>query len=556
MKYPAVCCLAVLLPTVCAAHALVFTNGIVYTANDSQPRADAVLVEDGRITFVGTSVQVAQRAPKEARRIDLRGRALLPGFTDAHVHLLSVGERELSFNLEGSQSVTDLQMRLRRRAAETPQGQWIVGRGWIESRWDPPQFPTRKDIDAVASDRPVLLERADGHAVLVNSVALRLARIDGKTPEPPGGRILKDPKTGEPTGMLIDTAIDLVQRMVPASTDTERLRALAVGLERSKKLGWTQLQIAGNTSSEVELIRRLCRKGELKLRIYDAIGGPGVDADRLLKSGASVDECDGRLTVRGIKLYIDGALGSRGAALLAPYHDAPDTKGLLVNREEDLYPILVEALRRGIQIETHAIGDRGNRVVLDLYERAFKAVPLAERVVAGPRWRIEHAQIIDPSDIPRFGKLGVIASMQPSHAIGDFFFAPQRLGSDRLSGAYAWQSLIKSGAIVAAGSDAPVERGEPLIEFYAAVARRSLEGFADESWHREQRVSREQALKMFTLWPAFAAFQEREGGSIEAGKRADFTVFDDDIMQIPEDRILRSRAVMTVVGGEVVYSAD
>lgn len=537
------------------AASVIFVNGKVYTANDAQPRAEAVVVEDGRITFVGSSTEAVRRAPQQARRIDLQGRAMFPGFTDAHAHLLGIGERELSFNLEGITGVTDLQARLLERAAGVERGQWITGRGWIESRWTPAVFPTRADLDAAVADRPVLLYRVDGHGALANSMALKLAGIDRETPDPEGGRILRDPGTQEATGILIDRAIDLVQRLIPPPTDADRLRALEVGAERSLRLGWTQLQIAGNSFDEVELIRRLCAQGKLRLRVYDAIDGPGADADRLLASGASLDECDGRLTVRGIKLYIDGALGSRGAALLAPYSDAPDTAGLLVNKEEDVYRVLVNALRRGIQIQTHAIGDRGNRIVLDLYARAFEAVPPAERKLPEPRWRIEHAQIIDPADIPRFGRLGVIASMQPSHAISDFFFAPTRLGPQRLSGAYAWRSLIDSGAKVAAGSDAPFERGDPVIEFYAAVVRRSIEGFADENWHREQRVTREQALRMLTLWPAYAAFQEKDRGSIEVGKRADFTVFSGDIMQIPDTELLKTRAVMTVIGGEVVYTA-
>jgi predicted amidohydrolase YtcJ len=292
----------------------------------------------------------------------------------------------------------------------------------------------------------------------------------------------------------------------------------------------------------------------MKLRVYNAIGGPGADVDRLLRDGASINRCGDRLTVRSIKLYIDGALGSRGAALLAPYSDSSSSTGLLVNQPAVLEPILREALKRGIQIETHAIGDRGNRIMLDLYEQAFAAVPVKDRKVAEPRWRLEHAQVINGADIPRFAKLGVIASMQPSHAIGDLFFAPARLGPERVGDAYAWKKLLDSGAVVVAGSDAPVEIGDPRIELYAAVTRRSLDGFADENWHLEQRVSRQQALKMLTLAPAYAAFQERERGSIEVGKQADFTVFTRDLMTIPEKDILGTSVAYTIIGGEVVYT--
>lgn len=536
-----------------AAPPLVLYNTAVYTANDSQPRAEAVIAQNGVITFVGSSVEALKRAPAEARKIDLGGKTVLPGLTDAHAHLAGIGFRELEFNLQGTPSLADLQQRLRERTGQTNPGDWLTGRGWIESRWSPATFPTRKDLDAVTSDRAVVLTRGDGHALVANSLALKRAGIDRNTKDPAGGSILRD-TAGEPTGMLVDEAMELVRKLIPPRTDADVEKALEVGAARYTALGWTQMQNAGTTWKEVDLLCGLYKKERIKLRVYDAIGGPGEDANRLLKEGASINRCGDRLTVRGIKLYIDGALGSRGAALLAPYSDSPTSTGLLVNEPEFLYPVLTEALKRGIQIETHAIGDRGNRITLDLYEKAFAAVPEKDRKVATPRWRIEHAQILNPADIPRFAKLGVIASMQPSHAIGDFYFAPQRLGPERLTGAYAWRSLLTADAIVAAGSDAPVEKGDPLIEFYAAAERRSLDGFADSNWHLEERVSRDQALKMLTIWPAYAAFQENERGSIEVGKQADFSVFSANIMEIPEPEILKAKPVMTVIGGEIVHS--
>ena len=537
-----------------AATPLILNNGNFYTAADSQPRAEAVVIVEGRITFVGKNTDALRRAPAGARRIDLQGVTVLPGLTDAHAHLGDIGERELTFNLEGTASLEELKNKLRGRATQGNPGDWLFGRGWLESRWTPPAFPTRKDLDAAAADRPVVLRRADGHALVANSLALKRAGIDRNTAAPAGGSILKD-AAGEPTGMLIDNAQMMVLRLLPPPTDAERAKALEIGALRSVRLGWTQLQIAGNSFHEVDQICRLYQQGRIKLRLYDAIYGPGPDADRLLSQGPSLHGCGDKLPVRGIKLYIDGALGSRGAALLAPYSDSPASSGLLVNTEATLFPILTQALRRGIQVETHAIGDRGNRIMLDLYERAFAAVPVKQRAVAEPRWRIEHAQILSPADIPRFARLGVIASMQPSHAIGDLYFAPRRLGPERLAGAYAWHSLLDSGAIVAAGTDAPVEKGDPLIEFYAAVARRSLEGFADANWHLEQRVARAQALKMLSLSGAYAAFQDKERGSIEPGKLADFTVLSGDIMTIPEAQILRTHVLMTIIGGEVVYAA-
>ncbi len=268
---------------------------------------------------------------------------------------------------------------------------------------------------------------------------------------------------------------------------------------------------------------------------------------------ATINAFDHHFTQRTIKVSFDGALGSRGAALLKPYNDSPDTSGFLTEKPEELRPMFEEALRRGIQVETHAIGDRANRIILDFYEQAFKAVPPEQRKIREPRWRVEHAQIVDPADIPRFARLGVIPSMQPSHAISDLFFARSRLGLDRLDGAYAWQSFLKSGAIICGGSDAPIERGEPMIEFYAAVGRKSIRGESTEGWHPEQAVSREQALKMFTIWPAYAAFEEKEKGSIEVGKLADFTVLSADILKIPEAEILQMRCIMNIIGGEIVF---
>ncbi len=538
-----------------ASEDLLLTHAHIYTANDRQPTAEAVLVRDGRIAFVGSSADAAQQAVSGARVIDLAGRTVLPGLTDSHVHLAGVGDRELSFNLEGTASLAELQSRLRERAAHTEQGKWVIGRGWIESKWAPPKFPTAAELDAAALDHPVGLRRADGHAIVVNSLALRLAHIDRSTPNPSGGEILRDAATGEATGMLIDGAQMLVDRLIPGSTPAETVQELTVGAARELSLGWTQVHVAGNDLEEVTALRQLVGSGKIKLRIYNAVSGPGRTADWLLERGPQREGDGSRFTARTIKLYADGALGSRGAALLAPYADAPGSTGLMRNTEEQLMPVLLAALRRGVQVETHAIGDRANRTVLDLYERAFAQVPVAERAVAEPRWRIEHAQIISPADLPRFARLGVIAAMQPSHAISDLFFAPSRLGLARLADSYPWHSLLATGARLTGGSDAPVERGDPLIEFYAAVARQSLDGFSDANWHREQRLSRAEALKMFSLWPAYAAFQEHERGSIVVGKLADFSVFSADIMTIPEPEILKASCVMTIVGGEIVYQA-
>lgn len=531
----------------------IFTNGNIYTLNEGQPRAEAIAVSGGRIVFVGANEDALKLRQPATRVVDFLGATVVPGMTDSHCHIFGVGQREMTLNLEGTGSLKEFLDKLKERIKAAEAGKWITGRGWIETFWKPQTFPTRHDLDTISPHNPVFLTRADGHGAVANSAALRLAGITKETANPFGGEILREKKTGEPAGMLLDHAQNLVQRHVPQPTPSELEEALLRGAQRSLQLGWCEIQNAGSIRAEVDLIRKLYGEGKVKLRIYNAVYGPGEAAERLLKTEPILNAFDHRFTTRTIKVVFDGSLGSRSAALLEPYSDAPDTSGFLTQKEAELRPMFCEALRRGIQIETHAIGDRANRLILDLYEEAFHAVPPNERKVSDPRWRVEHAQNLTAQDLPRFAQLGVIASMQPSHAIGDLFFAPARLGPKRLEGAYSWKSLLKTGALIAGGSDAPVERGEPMIEFYAAVSRKSMGGEQREGWHPEQAVSREQALKMFTVWPAYAAFEEHDKGSIEPGKLADLTVLSDDIMKIDEPQILKTRCLMTVIGGEVVF---
>jgi predicted amidohydrolase YtcJ len=532
----------------------VFTNGNVYTVNRVAPHAEAIAIRAGRIIFAGSNEAAKRFLGSRTRMIDLRGKTVVPGFTDSHYHIFGVGERLTHLDLARATSRDSFLNAVKEQAKEAAPGRWITGRGWIETFWKPPVFPAREDLDKIAPDNPIFLVRADGHGAVANSKALQAAGIDAKTPDPFGGQILREKATGEPTGMLLDNAMDLVEKKIPPPSAEENERALLSGAERSIQLGWCEIQNAGSELPQLELMQKLYGAGKIKLRIYNAVYGPGEAARKILQDGPILDAYDHHFTTRTIKVIFDGSLGSRSAALLEPYSDA-DTSGFLTQKEADLRPMFEDALRRGIQVETHAIGDRANRLILDLYEEAFKAVPPNERKVQDPRWRVEHAQILSAADLPRFAKLGVIASMQPSHAISDLFFAPSRLGEKRLAGAYAWQSLLKSGAIIAAGSDAPVELGEPMIEFYAAVARKSKDGFSAPDWHPEQAVSREQALQMLTRWPAYAAFQEKEKGSIQPGKLADLTILSDDIMKIPAPDILRARCLMTVIGGEIVYDS-
>jgi hypothetical protein len=390
--------------------------------------------------------------------------------------------------------------------------------------------------------------RADGHALVASGAALAAAGVSAATEDPVGGRILRD-AAGEPTGMLVDLAMDILNPLLATPNEARREEFYRTGGQVYAAYGWTGLHNMSVAPEDVALMERLAGKGDLEIRVYNALDKAGYD---MVRNGPRTDET-GRIVTRAIKLYADGALGSRGALLAEPYADDPATKGLQLISDEEVLPLLDRAMRDGVQVATHAIGDRGNTLVLDWYEKTRAAVPAAERRVSEPRWRIEHAQIVNPADIARFKAGGVIASMQPSHAIGDFYFAPARLGDARLDGAYAWKTLLGAGAMIAGGSDAPVERGEPMIEFYAAVSRKDQKGFSGEGWHPEQKATREQALKMFTIWAAYAAFEEKSRGSIEPGKLADFTVLSADIMQIPEAEILKTRCLMTVIGGEVAF---
>jgi predicted amidohydrolase YtcJ len=532
------------------AQDLLIRGGPIYTGVEGAPAAEVVVVRDGRIAFVGPATGAPDVGSIDS--IDLRGAALFPGFTDGHAHLDGVGWRELTLNVEGSASVAEAMARLTAWAEAHPDGP-IVGRGWIETRWPEGRFLTAADLDAAAPGRVVLLGRADGHAVVVSSPALAAAGVTVETVAPPGGEILRGPD-GQPTGLLVDAAEQLVAGLMPQA-DPEALRdAYRAGFRVEAAYGWTGVHFMSAPWKDIPLLEAMAEAGEAPLRVYNSVTPDGATA---LIAGGPRSVADGRIITRAVKYYADGALGSRGAALFEPYADRPDTTGLMQITGAEIVPLYEAALRGGIQVATHAIGDRGNASVAEWYATALAAVPPADRPDgADVRWRIEHAQILRPSDYHWFVDLPIIASMQPSHAIGDLYFAPARLGDARLDGAYAWRSLVDLGVIVVGGSDAPVERGAPLIEFYAAVARADLQGFQGPDWRPGEAVDRATALKMFTLWPAWASFREHELGTIEVGKRADFTAFSVDLMTAPVADIPKGHAILTVVDGVVVYRAD
>lgn len=531
--------------TPAASPVTIFTGGQIYTGVDDAPTAEAVAVADGVIVAVGARELVEAGAGDNPTIVDLKGATLFPGFTDAHAHFFGIGMRELSLNLEGVGSISELVSIVGANVQHAGEGELVYGRGWIETGWPEGRMPNRDDLDPVSGDTPVLLERADGHAMVANSAALAAAGIDDATPDPDGGKIERD-ANGRATGILIDNAMSAVAPLFSEPDMAEKREAYAKASDVYAAYGWTGLHNMSVDPDDLGIIESMADEGAIDLRVYNSLRRSGFAA--LAKSGPR-QNANGHVITRAIKLYIDGALGSRGAALSEPYSDRPDTSGLFLMKPDKAAALFEQAINAGIQINTHAIGDRGNTVLLDWYANTFAAHPDKNDT----RWRIEHAQILHSTDIPRFAELGVIPSMQPSHAIGDLYFAPARLGTDRLDGAYAWRALIDSGSIIAGGTDAPVERGDPLIEFYAAVARRGLDGYQDENWHAEQAVTRAEALKMFTLWPAYASFQEETLGLIEPGKRADFTVFSKDIMTVEESEILNAKPVMTVVDGEIVF---
>ena len=534
----------------CLEADLVLINAKVYTANEKLPEAEAVAILKDKIIFVGSANESIQYTCNDNRVEDLQGKFIFPGFIDAHAHLKGIGYREMNLNLQGANSLKEMLTQVEIYANKLEQGKWVVGRGWIEKKWPEGRFPTIQELDMISPDKPMALERADGHAIIVNSLALEMANITGDTPDPVGGKIDKD-VNGKPNGVLIDKASLLVESIIPKRTREDEKQALRLGLDRTAMMGWTQLQDAGSPLSDYEILKEIKEEEGLPVRIHMYISD-GEDALKFINTGPYFDE-DHYLISRGVKLYADGAIGSRGAAFFEKYDDY-ETKGLVIFQKEETMPKLIKSLVNGIQIQTHAIGDLANSITLDWYEEAFNSVKLENRLIENPRWRIEHAQNILPEDQIRYSDLDVIASMQPSHAIGDLHFAHKRLGEQRLDNAYTWRNLIDLGVTIAGGSDAPVEIGDPRIEFKAAVSRKDLDGFYKDYWNIEQSVSREEALYMFTKWASYSVFEEDIKGTIEVGKLADFTVFSKDLMTIPEEEIMSSEVVMTIVGGEIKFS--
>jgi len=535
------------LPAQQAPADLVVTNARIYTADANRPLAEALAVREGRLLFVGSRRGAEALAGPRTERLDLRGMTVVPGMVDAHAHLLGLGQALRRVNLVGTRSYEEVVARVAERARSARPGEWIQGRGWDQNDWPDTRFPTHDALSRAVPNNPVYLTRVDGHAGLVNAKALELAGVTRATQDPDGGRFIRD-SAGSPTGVLIDRAQGVVSRMIPPTSRAELREATLAAITEANRWGLTGIHDAGVGPETIEVYEELAREGRYNLRNYVMVRADDSTLERFFRRRPQNALHNGRLWIRAIKITADGALGSRGAALLEPYADDPGNTGLETATPERLRRVAVRALQSGFQLNVHAIGDRANRTTLDAYEAALKEVRVADH-----RFRIEHAQILHYQDIPRFAALDVIPSMQGSHQTSDMYWVPARIGWSRAQGSYAWRSLLNTGVVIPNGSDFPVEAVNPLISFKAFVTRQDERGFPAGGWLPAERTTREEALLSMTLWPAYAAFMEKESGSLTAGKYADFVVLDQDIMTVGTDDILRTGVVMTVLAGRVIH---
>jgi predicted amidohydrolase YtcJ len=520
---------------------MIVTGARIYTLDSARPIVTSLAVRDGRIVYTGDDAS-AYSGP-QTRRVEARGAAIIPGFIDSHAHVEGLGDQLETIDLRNVRSVVEVAALVRKAAAALPKGTWIRGRSWDQTNWGG-RFPSAADLDAAAPENPVYLVRVDGHAAWVNTRALQVARVSASTADPHGGKIHRD-AAGRPTGILIDNAQGLIAKHIPTPTLSETRRRLEAATRECARLGITTVHDAGVGEQTLTAYRDLIEKNALPVRVYAMIGGPGELWDRYRKRGPEVGE---RLVVRSIKLMADGALGSRGAAMLAPYADDPGNTGLLMVSRAEIEKIAREAVAAGFQVNTHAIGDRANRTVLQAYAAALGGKN-------DRRFRIEHAQVVAPEDFDLFAKYSVVPAMQATHATSDMRWAQTRLG-DRVAGAYAWRRFLSLGLPVPNGSDFPVEEPNPIEGFYAAVSRQDRNGNPEGGWMPDQRMTREEALESWTLDGAYAAFEERWKGRLAPGQAADFVMLSADIMRVPVPEIRRARVLMTVVAGEVVYSGE
>ena len=539
---------------------LVLTNGRIVTVDDRRPEAEAIAISKDRIQALGTADEIKSMIGPNTQVIDLQGKLAIPGFIESHGHFSGVGGSQLELNLMNVQSWDEIVKMVADAVTRAKPGQWIYGRGWHQEKWtsrpapNVEGFPTHASLDKVSPDNPVALVHASGHAAFVNGKAMELSGIRRPTESPAGGEILRD-QNNDATGLLRETAQRLIKRGAgePTPTAAERearaRQELELAAKESLSKGITTFEDAGSPLATIDLMKKMVDEGKLGIRLWVMVRQDNAAIADKLAQYRMIDYGDGHLTVRAIKKAIDGALGPRGAWLLAPYGDKPESKGLQTTKTPDIEETARLAMANGYQLAVHAIGDAANRETLDIFERAFKANPGKKDL----RWRVEHAQHLSAADIPRFGKMGVIASMQGIHCTSDAPYVIERLGRARAQeGAYVWQKLMKSGAVVANGTDAPVEDVDPIASYYATVSRKLKDGTV---FYPDQRMSRMEALKSYTINGAYAGFEEENRGSLEPGKYADITVLSKDILKVPENEIPTAKVVHTIVGGKVLYSS-
>ena len=530
---------------------LLLFNAHVITLDRVHPIAEALAIRADRIVWIGTNQEGNHLYTSSTRKIDLHGATVLPGIIDAHTHLVSLGESLLRLNLKDVATEKDLVERVRQKAASTPPNQWILGWGWDEGKWAS-HYPTNEALNKVAPNNPVYLIGLHGFAAWANRKALEITGVTKDTKDPENGKILREEKTGEPTGVLLNRAQDLVGKHIPPLPLDQLKHGIELAAQECIRNGLTSVHEALVGLRQLQAFRELVAEGRMPLRVYVMLDGADhALVTQWLQRGPEIDPRH-RFTIRSFKLFADGALGSRGAALLAPYSDASETTGVITTPEAEVYRLAHSSLEKGFQVATHAIGDRTNRMVLDAYARALKSVPEAR----DPRLRIEHAQVLAPDDIPRFASLGVIPSMQPTHATSDMKWAEARLGPERIKGAYAWRSILKTGAHLPISSDFPGETMNPFYGIYSAITRQDPQGNPPGGWYPEQRLTLDEALRGYTIEGAYAEFEEKDKGSIETGKLADLTVMSEDITNLPPKDILSTHVLKTIIGGNLVYEAD
>lgn len=528
---------------------MIFVNANVYTpsnAKNSLNRFEAFSVKDGKFKETGQSKQIMERKCLSTKIVDLGGSTVLPGFIDSHAHILSTGLEEKILNLKGIQSPEEIANMVKEATNSVPSGKWITGRGWDQNLWSKKEFPSKEILDKVAPFNPVMLERVDGHAIWVNSKALEIAKITKETKDIEGGKIIRFPD-GQPAGILLDNAISIIERVIPKPSPEEKKDDILRGVNKFLSYGITMVHDAGVDEETIKILKELVSGGKFQIRVYAMFLWNGEESKKFIQK-SPVSNFNNKLWIKGVKFFLDGALGSRGAFLIQPYSDDPLNYGILTMKEKDFSEAVRFMVEKGYQPCVHAIGDGAVKIAVRVYKKLEEIFPSKD-----VRPRIEHLQVISPDDLQQIGNSRIIASMQPIHCTSDMYWAEQRLGSKRAEFAYAWRKIIDSGLIIAAGSDSPVESPNPLLGIFSAITRQDLKGYPEGGWYSQNKMTLSEAIITYTINGAKASFTENILGSIEPGKFADFVVLDKNIFEIPYSEIPSTRVLMTWVGGEMVY---